>query len=117
MNDDLPKALDYATRAASVAPESAPVRDTLGWTYFRLGRFEEALAELQLAIDLGGADAVIFEHLGDAYDALGRGSEARAAWMRALEADPTRASSAERLGTTPAERNGPAGATLEGQKR
>lgn len=94
---ELAKALEYATKAASLAPGNAPVRDTLGWTYYRLGRFEEALAELERAVGLGSKDAVIFEHLGDVYQALGRTEEASAAWSRALEIDPTRASSAERL--------------------
>ncbi len=95
--ESLDEALDLATRAAELSPESALVRDTLGWTYFRLARYDEAVRELEAAVSLGAGSAVILEHLGDAYDALGRVEEAREAWTQALELDPDRNTTLQRL--------------------
>ncbi len=95
--ENLEEALDLATRARELAPESPLVRDTLGWTYYRLGRYEEAILELELAVSLGAQSPVVLEHLGDAYDALGRVDDARDAWRRALELDPERNTTLQRL--------------------
>ncbi len=95
--ENLEEALDLARRAAELSPESSLVRDTLGWAYFRLARYEDAVRELELAVSLGAESAVILEHLGDAYDALGRIEDARSAWRRALELDPQRNTTQQRL--------------------
>jgi tetratricopeptide (TPR) repeat protein len=94
---DLERAADYAERAAGMAPSEPDVRDTLGWVYFRLGRFGEARRELEAAAALGSPNAVIYEHLGDSLMALGLPDDARHAWQRALEIEPGRPSSVERL--------------------
>lgn len=94
---DLARATEYAERAAGMAPAAPDVRDTLGWVYFRLGRFDEARRELEAAAALGSPSAVIHEHLGDALMALGLSEEACRAWRRALEIEPGRQSSIERL--------------------
>jgi tetratricopeptide (TPR) repeat protein len=94
---DLERAAEYAERAAGMAPSEADVRDTLGWVYFRLGRFDDARRELETAAALGVPSAVIHEHLGDALMALGLSEDARRAWRRALEIEPGRPSSIERL--------------------
>ncbi len=94
---DLERAAEYAERAVGMAPSASDVRDTLGWVYFRLGRYDEARRELEQAAALGSPDAVIHEHLGDALMALGLPEEARRAWQRALEIEPGRPSCIERL--------------------
>ncbi len=93
----LERALDLALRAADMQPTSPQIRDTLGWVYYRLGRLADAVRELELAVSLGIEEAVVFEHLGDAYSAIGRREEAREAWGRAIELDPDRASTLRRL--------------------
>ncbi len=94
---DLDRALSYAVRAAELDPENQDVRDTLGWCYFQLGRFEEALPELERAIELGGPHPVVLEHLGDTFAALGRNDDAVSAWSRALSLSPGQDSTRERL--------------------
>ncbi len=94
---DLDRAVVLAERAVEMAPENPYVRDTLGWAYFRVGRLEEAAAELETAVKLGGTDAVILEHLGDVYGEIGRLEDAVDAWSRALVAEPGRESTRERL--------------------
>ncbi len=93
----LDEALDLAIRAREASPDSPLIRDTLGWTYFRLERYDDAIRELELSVSLGANDAVVLEHLGDAYDAAGRQTDARAAWTRALELDPGRNTTRQRL--------------------
>jgi tetratricopeptide (TPR) repeat protein len=61
-------------------------RDSLGWALFRRGRLRAAQAELEHALRLPGGktDAVIWDHLGDAYAARGWPEKARGAWTEAL---------------------------------
>jgi Flp pilus assembly protein TadD len=84
-NKHLDQALAMIRRAVEAEPENAAYRDSLGWVLFRLGRFDEAIAELEKAAAIGEPDAVILDHLGDAYQAAGRVEQAREAWRRAAE--------------------------------
>jgi Flp pilus assembly protein TadD len=72
--------------AVAAEPENRAYRDSLGWVFYRLGRFPEAVAELQKAVDDKQPDGTILDHLGDAYEKLGRDGQAVAAWRRANEA-------------------------------
>jgi tetratricopeptide (TPR) repeat protein len=98
---NLGRALDMVQKAVAAEPDNRAYRDSLGWVYFKLGRFAEAVAELELATkpeaksaddgepkdddakDADEPDAVILEHLGDAYLGLGRTDDAVKAWRRA----------------------------------
>lgn len=93
----LETALEYATRAVELVPENPRVRDTLGWVYLALGRGLEAVQELEAAVELGARDSLIHEHLGDAYMHVGRTTSATESWLKALELEPGRASTLERL--------------------
>jgi tetratricopeptide (TPR) repeat protein len=42
-------ALQYAQKAKGIAPDSAAVDDTLGWTYFRMGSYKLAVTNLEEA--------------------------------------------------------------------
>lgn len=96
-NRDLDRALEYARRAVELEEDNPLLRDTLGWTHFRLGNMEQARRELDLSVELGGDNPVILEHLGDVLLALGLVHEAVATWMKALESSPGRASTIERI--------------------
>ena len=69
--ENLPRALDYIMRAALLKPESAAIRDSLGWVFYRLGRLEEAVAELEKARQ-GDDDPEIAEHLAEVYEKSGK---------------------------------------------
>ena len=75
-------------RASKLRPEDGFIADSLGWVFYRTGRYAEAVAELERAIMLEPVDPVINEHLGDAYWQVGRRVEARFQWQRALTLDP-----------------------------
>ena len=50
-----------------------------------MGNYKKALKILKKAAGIVQDDPVIFEHLGDAYIALGNSAKAKEAWLRALE--------------------------------
>lgn len=83
-NRNLSRALNMIRKAIDAEPDNGAYRDSLGWVLYRLGRYDEAIAELEKAADLQ-SDAVIFDHLGDAYKRLNQSDKARHAWLRAAE--------------------------------
>lgn len=58
--------------------------DSLGWVYFKQGRFQEAIQELEKAAQLL-PDPVIYEHLGDVYFKQSNLNKAKENWQRSLE--------------------------------
>jgi tetratricopeptide (TPR) repeat protein len=62
--------------------------DSLGWAYYRMGRYEDAVRELEKAVELKPGDATINDHLGDAYWKVGRKLEAKFQWDHAKNSDP-----------------------------
>jgi predicted negative regulator of RcsB-dependent stress response len=51
---------------------------------YRLGRYDEALVQMERAVELLPVDPVVNDHLGDVYWAVGRTREAEFQWHRAL---------------------------------
>ncbi|TVS00077.1 MAG: tetratricopeptide repeat protein [Rhodobacteraceae bacterium] len=85
---NLDEALEMIERAVEGDPESGYIVDSLGWAYYRLGRFEEAVPVMERAVELLPADPILNDHLGDVYWAVGREREARFQWRRALSFAP-----------------------------
>jgi tetratricopeptide (TPR) repeat protein len=71
----------------------------LGIVYRAQGRYEEAIAAFQRAIDLDPEDAAPHNGLGNVYADLGRYEEAIAAFQRAIDLDPEDAYPRNGLGT------------------
>ncbi len=87
-NVRLDEALELATRALSL--EDAPhIRDTLGWVYYRLGRYADARRELEQAILALGDDPIVLEHFGDILLLQGEKKAAVDAYRRALNTGKT----------------------------
>lgn len=84
MNINLDEGLEMIRKAVERRPRDGYIVDSLGWVYYRLGRFEEAVTELEKATDLRPRDAIINDHLGDAYWRVGRKLEATYQWEQAL---------------------------------
>ncbi|SMH40914.1 tetratricopeptide repeat protein [Maritimibacter sp. HL-12] len=82
--ENLDEALDMIQRAVEARPFDGYIRDSLGWVYYRLGRYEDAVGEMERAVELMPLDPVLNDHLGDTYWAVGRLREARFQWSRAL---------------------------------
>lgn len=76
-------------RALELDPDNGAFRDSLGWYYYRTGKFDKALVELSKAAELlKPEDAVIYEHLGDTYFKLNDTANAVASWQKAMTLDP-----------------------------
>ena len=85
--ENLREALELVLRAVSLEPENGAYVDSLGWTYYRLGRYEEARGHLERAAELVPDDAVIYEHLGDLSVAVGDPAGARELYEQAVRLD------------------------------
>jgi tetratricopeptide (TPR) repeat protein len=85
--ENLNEALDLTRRAVSLDPDNGSYVDSLGWTYYQLGRYDQARGYLERAARLEPEDATLQEHLGDVYVALGQKERAREAYRRAVELD------------------------------
>ena len=83
------QALSLTKRAVALKPSNGYYVDSLAWALFKSGLFTEALAEMKRAVALAGDDPVLYEHLGDIYAKQRNLSEAREAWLHALELDPS----------------------------
>lgn len=87
-NENLDEAEILIRRALELEPENGAILDSLGWVLYRKGDFENALHELlRAANSLPTADPVVYDHIGDAYHALKRNSEALLYWQKALQLD------------------------------
>ena len=85
--DRYEEAYELIQRAIALKPDEAHIVDSMGWVLYRLGRYEEALAQLRRAMTLG-FDPVIAAHLGEVLWVLGEKAEARDVWRTALEKAP-----------------------------
>lgn len=81
----LNRALVMIQEAVAAEPKNTAYRDSLGWALFRVGRNEEAIAELKNAAAGEHPDATILEHLGDVYQHMQKPQEAEENWKRALD--------------------------------
>ena len=84
----LEEGLKEILQALELEPTNPAFLDSKGWALYRLGRLTEARVALDLAIQSGGRDAVIHEHLGDVLASLKLYTLARGAYRDALERDP-----------------------------
>lgn len=84
MNLNLDEGLKMIQAAVDARPDDGYIVDSLGWAYYRMGRFDDAVTELEKAIQLRAGDATINDHLGDAYWRVGRKLEAVYQWNRTL---------------------------------
>ena len=64
---NLDEGLEYALKAAKLAPKDASILDTLGWVYFKKDNFNKAIANLKSAVTSRPNSPIIRSHLGMAY--------------------------------------------------
>ncbi|AZO09260.1 tetratricopeptide repeat protein [Mesorhizobium sp. M3A.F.Ca.ET.080.04.2.1] len=88
MNMNLKEGLAMIQKAADLRPSDGYIVDSLGWAYFRLGRFDDAVREMERAVSLKPEDPVLNDHLGDAYWRVGRKLEATYQWAQARDLKP-----------------------------
>ena len=81
-------------KAVELEPANGAYLDSLGWAYYRLGKYELAEDNLMKASQRLGTDPTVQDHLGDLYQKTGRLKLAAAHWERAVN-DWNRTVSAE----------------------
>lgn len=84
----LEEGFEMIKRAVELRPNAGFIVDSLGWAYYRLGDYEQAVTHLERAVELAPGEAILNDHLGDAYWRVGRTLEAGFQWNRALRLDP-----------------------------
>ena len=81
----LEESLNYIKQALSLEPNNGSYLDSLGWVYFKLGKYDLAEENLNKAAVHMGADPTVQEHLGDLYQKTGRLKMAAAHWERSVQ--------------------------------
>jgi len=81
----LEDSLNYIKQAVSLEPTNGAYLDSLGWAYFKLGKYDLAEETLTKASLRMGSDPTVQDHLGDLYQKTGRLKLAAAHWERAVE--------------------------------
>jgi tetratricopeptide (TPR) repeat protein len=86
--EHLKQALAMIERAVNAEPQSGEIIDSLGWAYYRLGDYKDAVEKLEAAVTLDPSIPEVNDHLGDAYWRVGRKTEAAFQWRRVLSLEP-----------------------------
>jgi tetratricopeptide (TPR) repeat protein len=85
LNQNLDEALKFALKANYLKPNNGYIVDTLAWIYYRMGDTNKSLPLLEHAAKISDDNPVILEHLGDVLVKVGRETEARRIYAKALE--------------------------------
>jgi len=80
----LDEALAYIKKALDLDPANGAYLDSLGWAYFKLGKYDLAEESLNKAVQRTPNDPTVQDHIGDVYQKTGRLKLAAAHWERAL---------------------------------
>jgi tetratricopeptide (TPR) repeat protein len=78
------EAFDLIQKAVNVDPTNPSYLDSLGWAYYKLGKYAEAEKYLKSAARYDSGSPTIMEHLGDVYLKQGKLELAKTAWQKAL---------------------------------
>lgn len=85
---NLARALTLINAALEQAPDADYIIDSLAWVQYRMGKYNEAWASINMAIDAGGDAATIWEHYGDIALAVGKKDEAARGYASAIAKNP-----------------------------
>ena len=89
----LEESVKYIQQALNLDPVNGAYLDSLGWAYFKMGRYDLAAPPLEKAASKIQDDPTIHEHLGNLYLRMGKTAKAQEEWQRALKEWPTAVSS------------------------
>ncbi|XPV76417.1 MAG: tetratricopeptide repeat protein [Desulfovibrio sp.] len=87
-NKDLDRALVFVTNALRLSPSSPYYQDSLAWVYFRQGKFDKAMHEIQKVLKVLQDSSVVWDHYGDIARALGQNAKAITGYNNALKYAP-----------------------------
>ena len=81
------EALDLIERAIAISPDDPAIIDSLAWAQYKLGRYEDALANLRRAFSVF-PDHEVASHLGEVLWQMGEQEKATEVWEEALKSRP-----------------------------
>jgi len=84
-NQRLQEALNIILQALEREPGNGAYLDSVGWAYYKLGRYEEAEKSLRRAVDKTPRDPTVHDHLAEALMKEGKIGEAVAQWQISLK--------------------------------
>ena len=87
--EKLDEALKMSVMSNEAEPENSSYLDTLGWIYYKLGKYNEALEKIVKAMELDEDNTTLMDHLADVHYKLGNVEQAISLWKQALEIDNT----------------------------
>jgi tetratricopeptide (TPR) repeat protein len=79
------EALGYIRRAVALEPQNGAYLDSLGWAYYKLGKYDLAEENLRRASEHISNDPTVHQHLGELYQKTGRLKLAASNYERSLE--------------------------------
>ena len=82
---NLQKAEKLLDKALKLKPNDGYYIDTLGWIYYKQGKYKKALESLLLADKKAPNEAVILEHIADVYIKLNQREKAKSYYEKALK--------------------------------
>ena len=83
--EHLDEAGDLIKKALEMEPENPSYLDSLGWFHFKKAEYDKALKLLLRAAEtIKQEDVVVFDHIADTYQAMGRTAEAMQFWQKAI---------------------------------
>jgi tetratricopeptide (TPR) repeat protein len=83
--EDMDEAFKLISRAVEIMPDDGYIRDSMGWFYYKVGKYDLALKELKRAWELVKTDVVITKHLAMTYQSMQRFELAKKFYMEALK--------------------------------
>jgi tetratricopeptide (TPR) repeat protein len=79
------EAYEMIKKAVDREPGNSAYLDSLGWAYFRMGRYDEAEDYLKRSLARFSKDPTVHDHLGDVYLKQGKLKEAIEQWQISLK--------------------------------
>ncbi|HCS51734.1 tetratricopeptide repeat protein [Rubinisphaera sp.] len=82
----LDQAYEMIKKAIEAEPENHAYLDSMGWILYRMKKYDEAITYLEKAVEGSEeGDTVLWDHLGDCYQAIDKTEKAKEAWSNALK--------------------------------
>ena len=71
-------------KAVELDPQNYAYLDSLGWAYFKVGKYSLAEEDLRKAVERNSTDPTVHDHLGELYEKTGRLKLAASQWEESL---------------------------------
>jgi tetratricopeptide (TPR) repeat protein len=84
----LKEARGMLEKALSLDSNNGAYLDSYAWVLYKMGRYDEALVQMQKALKANEPDPTLYDHQGDIYMALNQIDMAHEYWNKALELKP-----------------------------